>query len=157
MGFFGDNWGSIASVLGVIVSAIGLWWAVQRAGQARDSAKAAEAAVLQSLVVTDLERAIALIQRIKLLHRDGKWEASQEHYAPLRRMLTDISERHSSLGPDDSAVLREAITQITVIDIDVNESLRASREPSEISRADRVLSEAQEKLEVVASSSVRDS
>jgi hypothetical protein len=72
-------------------------------------------------------------------------------------MLTDISERHSSLGPDDSAVLREAITQITVIDIDVNESLRASREPSEISRADRVLSEAQEKLEVVASSSVRDS
>ena len=70
-----EHWGSIVCVIGVAISAIGLAWAIREARGARSAAEAAEKATKKTreeigrrLLVVDLERAVDLIQRLKLLH-----------------------------------------------------------------------------------------
>ena len=55
------------------------------------------------LQTVDLERAIGLIERIKTLHDNNRWEASTEHYQTLRAMLSDVIAR----CPEDQSAVRE--------------------------------------------------
>ena len=87
-----DNWGSFVGLVSLIVTVIGLFMVFRRAGEARKSATAAEAASLETraaltrtLAIVDLERAIGLIQRLKSFHTAGRWEASSQHYQSLRQ------------------------------------------------------------------------
>ena len=100
MGYLADNWGSLASVTGVVVSLAGLAWAIIEARGARSASQAARAAanetrsdIARHLQAVDLQRAIALIQRIKILHVAGRWDAALEQYQSLRQMLSDIIAR----------------------------------------------------------------
>ena len=81
MDWLGDNWGSVIGTLGLVATVIGLVIVFRRAGEARKSAAAAENAsqetqqsIVRVLTVVDLERAIAMLQRLKQLHRDRKWK-----------------------------------------------------------------------------------
>ncbi len=162
MSYFLDNWGSIASVVGVAVSLLGLWAAlvaVKRAGKARESADAAQtasrqarAAVTRVITGVDLERAIALIQRLKLLHRDEKWEASSGHYQDLRHMLVDIGARHPEPSQELSEVLQGATARISVIEVSVDRALRDGSDPRGAVNFNRELDTIQANLEKIASS-----
>ena len=126
MGYFFDNWGSFAGLLGVVISTAGLaaaWVAMQRAGKARDSAEAAELASRETrdaitavLVVVELQRAIALIQRIKVLLSDEHWRTSLEHYQPLRAMLSDVKVRFPFPHSEDVETIQTAIGQLTAME-----------------------------------------
>ena len=101
-GFVIDHLGSLASVIGVIVSAVGLGWVVIVARGARSAAQAAEKATTEArdnigrnLQLIDLERSIALIERIKLLHSIERWESALELYPVLRTMISAIIARIS--------------------------------------------------------------
>ena len=79
MNWLGDNWGSVVSSVGLVIAVTGIGLAVYRASQAEKAAKAAEIAsaetrstITRVLTIVDLQKAIYLIQRVKLLHRDGK-------------------------------------------------------------------------------------
>lgn len=94
------HWGDIASISGVIVSLIGLAWAIIVAKGARSASQAARQASIKTnariagyLQTVDVERAIGLIQRIKLLHGYEQWGAALEHYQQLRAMLSNIIVR----------------------------------------------------------------
>jgi hypothetical protein len=85
--FLIHNWGNVSSVVGVIVSAVGLVWAVSAARGARSAAQAAEQSTIETrdsishhLLVVDLQQAVDLIQRLKFLHNNGHWEVALEHY-----------------------------------------------------------------------------
>lgn len=161
MGYFLDNWGSFASLTGILISAAGLWAAVVamgRAGKAKESAEAAELAALQTrkaitaeLAVIELQRAIALIQRIKDLIQDNRWEVTQAHYQPLRTMLSDLSERFPPVDSDDLQMLHAAIFNVTVIDNTVARKLTGSENLLEEADVREVLNGIQSNLERVAS------
>ena len=161
MEFLQNNWGSIASVVGVAVSLLGFWAAVvamKRAGKAREAAAAAleasqetHTAMTKTMAVVDLQRAIALVQRLKTLHRDDNWEASLEHYQPLRAMLADINGRHSLPTLEQHESLREAIPQITVIEDTIARALRDGKDPSQEGDFDETLNAIQMNLEQIAS------
>ena len=161
MSYILDNWGSIASGLGVAVSLLGLWAAVvavKRAGKARESADAAQKATVETraamtrvLSVVDLQRAIALTERLKDLHRDGKWEASLQHYQALRVMLADIDSRLPTLSAEQRLNIRSAIPLIVVIENNVDEAVRGATQPSESSGFNEVLNDIQVSLENLAS------
>ena len=104
--------GGIASVVGIIVSLGGLVWAIKEAHGARTASEAAAVAASETreqiashLQAVDLLRAIDLIQHIKTLHDNDRWEASTEHYQTLRRMLSDILVR----CPEDQSTVRETL------------------------------------------------
>jgi hypothetical protein len=109
-------------------------------------------AITRVLTVVDLERAKAVIQRLKDLHRDNKWEAGLEHYQPLRAMLADIDARHPAPTPEVHTTLREAIVQVRVIEDSVDRALRENNEPSGARHFNRVLNTTQVHLEQIASS-----
>ena len=98
MDFFLDHWGSIFSVIGVVVSAGGLSWAIFEARGAKSAAIETRDSIGRHLVATDLARAIGLIQRLKFLHREGYWEAALEQYQTLRAIISDIIPSLSDMG-----------------------------------------------------------
>ena len=121
--FLQDNWGDLSSVLGVVVSTVGLVWAVRVAGGARSAAQEAEKAARKTtdrigreMVVADLASAVALIQRLKLLHRDARWDAALEQYQALRSMLASILYRHTDMETVRRNQLVEARTQVSVME-----------------------------------------
>ena len=162
MDYFLDNWGSFVGVLGVIISSGGLiitFVAMVRAGKAREAATAAEEATRDTqrsistvLANVDLQCAIALVQRLKVLHREENWEASLEHYQPLRAMISDINGRYPLPREEQHTILREAIPQIRVIEDVVARSLSSGRDPAQEKDLDIVLNFIQESLEQIASS-----
>ena len=105
MEFLTDHWGDLLSAVGVVVSVSGLAWAVIEARGARAAAQAAERMaertrreaidnIQRHLLVVDIERAVDLIQRLKLLHSIGRWEAALEQYQALRLMTSSIISRY---------------------------------------------------------------
>ncbi len=101
---------------------IGLGYAGYQSSKARSSAEAAEDAADETrdsigkhLLIIDLERAINIIERLKLLHRNESWEAALENYQTLRAMLSAITarypEKESELG-ERLTTARESITEM---------------------------------------------
>jgi hypothetical protein len=158
------NWGDIVGAVGLVITIVGFGVAIYQATRARRAAAAAEAAsretsqaIARVLTVVDLERAVALIQRLKVLHRDGKWEASLDHYQTLRAMLTDIDARHPNPTQELRATLGEARSRITAMDVGVDRALRANRDPDRAREFNLVLNTIQEDLEKIASSAFPES
>lgn len=162
MNYFLENWGSFAGVLGVALTIVGIIFSIaafKRAGKARDSADAAKdassatrATMTSTLAVVDIQKAISLVQRLKVLHRDSSWEVCLEHYPPLRAMLSDIDRRHPLPDQEQHIFLREAIPQLTFIENTVAKALNEGREPSLASNLEERLNEIQTGLEKLASS-----
>ena len=111
-GFWSITWGDIASVVGILVSLGGFLWAIKAASGARTASNEAKKAatetrnsVARHLQAVDLQRAIGLIGRIKVLHDNERWEASAELYQTIREMLSDIIVR----CPKGQAEIREKL------------------------------------------------
>ena len=70
MDYFLENWGSFVGALGVIVSAVGLWYAFKAHRAARSAAQAAREArnsVSRTLCLVSAQRALAVIGRLNAL------------------------------------------------------------------------------------------
>ena len=150
--------GGIASVVGIIVSLGGLVWAIKEAHGARTASEAAEAAASETREqiashsqAVDLQRAIALIQHIKTLHDNDRWEASTEHYQTLRRMLSDVIVR----VPDDQSTVRETLAtsraRVREMENFVRDRIRRDISERERARLNQRLNGIQSDLEELAS------
>ena len=93
IGWILDHWGSLVSVAGLLVSSIGLFWAIKFAYGARKASLDTSTRIVSHLRTIDLQRAIGLIQRIKLLHNIERWHGALEQYQTLRAMMADIIVR----------------------------------------------------------------
>ena len=156
--FWSVTWGDIATVVGIIVSLGGLAWAIKEARGARSASEAAEAAASETrdriahhLQAVDLERAIGLIERIKTLHDNDRWEASREHYQTLRAMLSDVIAR----CPEDQSNVREKLanarTAIGFIENFVRRRINRDISEHDRSRLNESLNDIQSDLEELAS------
>ena len=161
MDYFTENWGSFVGVLGLLASIGGLVYAFLARRAARSAEQAAREArqetrrtVSRSRRSADTGRAIALIKRLKVLHRDGRWDYALELYQELRSILSDV---HASM-PDDLAEIRDtisdAIRRVTELEDEVNRARYENREPSDVPQLDGVLSDIQEKLERLQSTDI---
>ena len=159
MDFWSVTWGDASTVAGIIVSLVGLGWAIREARGARTASEAAEAAASETrdrisyhLQAVDLQRAIGLIERIKTLHDNDRWEASREHYQTLRAMLSDVIAR----CPEDQAGVREKLATARAIVGDMENFVRPrvghAIDKHDSSRLNKSLNDIQSNLEELASS-----
>ena len=146
--------GSWASISGAAISTVGLIATIILAWGARSASRAAHRAanrIENHLQSVDLARAIALIQRIKLLHDIGRWEAALEQYQSLRMMLSDIIVR----SPEDQtaihAKLATARAIVTTMENSVRGSIRQADEVADWSSLDASLNDIQSTLEELES------
>ena len=155
--FLWANWGSLASVVGVVLSLGGLGWAIKEARGAKSASRAAQMAANETrdqialhLRTVQLERAIGLIQVIKSLHNSDGWVAARELYQVLRTMLSEIIARCS----ENQTEFRERLAndRIIVKDIEnlVDEHINQGIEDSRRANINRQLNEIQSDLEDLA-------
>lgn len=163
--FFLDRWGDLFSVIGVFVSAVGLWLAFREARRARREAQnarsaaiAAEKATIETrnrigrhLVTIDLQRAVGLIQRLKLLHSANRWDAALEQYQSLRAIISDIIARYPELDTGIRRRLSLARHQIRRMEDLVEDSADQGLETDEWVPLNHSLNEIQSDLESIAS------
>lgn len=155
MDWLGNNWDSLLSALGLAATVIGLFivfrtarGAQKAADASRVAAQETEQAISNVLSIVDLERAIAMVQRLKQLHINKNWEVSLELYQPLRVMLTNINDRVTI----DTPSIREAIPQIRVIEESIGRAMARNAEPTVSPNLIRTLNNIQADLEQLASS-----
>ena len=155
MDWLGNNWGNVISVFGLAATIIGLYLVFRTAREAEKSADASreaaqdtKQAITSVLSIVDLERAIAMVQRLKRLHIDKKWEVCLELYQPLRVMLTNIDTRVTI----DTPAIREAVPQIRVIEENISNAIAQKTEPTASRNVIRTLNLIQMNLEQLASS-----
>ena len=161
MGIWFDWAGFGIGAAGLIASIIGVLYAYLARRAAKSAAEAAERAsnetrrtVSRSRRAADTGRAIALINRLKVLHRDGGWDYALELYQELRSTLNDIQ----ASMPDDLAEIRvaisDAIYKISELEADVNRARYENREPADVPGIDGVLSDIQRNLERLQSTDI---
>ena len=156
--FWSSIWADVATVFGIIVSIGGLGWAIKEARGAKSASKAAETAASETreqiqrhLQTVDLHRAIGLIERIKTLHDNDRWEAAREHYQALRSMLSDVITRCPESQTEVRAKLATARTIIRDTENFVRERIARTIEDRDRSQLNRSLNEIQSDLEELAS------
>ena len=115
----GDT-GSVASLVGVVVSLSGLgfaiWQLTRLRGETRAAREAAEAtrrAVGRELAGTELTRLGERIQGLKNLHREGNRDRCLGAYPEVRELLLDIRRRHPDLSDEERANTLRATAQIS--------------------------------------------
>ena len=153
-----SNWGSLASVVGLVISAVGLIWAIIIARGARLASRAAQSAsqetsaqIARHLQSMNLERAIALIQRLKLLHRFERWEAALEQYQALRMMLSEILAIIPESATEPRQALHDAIQTVRIVESSVEVQSVDRLEPEAKVRLNRRLNSIQSRLESLVS------
>ena len=99
----------------------------------------------------DLQRDIALIERIKNLHDDDRWEAAREHYQTLRAMLSDVIVRCPEGQSDARETLAASRSLVPSMEDLVREKGSGTISDSERSRVNRELNSIQSVLEELAS------
>ena len=115
MDWLSDNWGSLASVLGVIVSIVGFALAVRQiyktktaAESARTAADNARAALSRSITIGDIDRAAERLERIKSELNQGRIDIAREHLLDIMKMLSDIVGRAQEFDESELGRLRRA-------------------------------------------------
>jgi hypothetical protein len=110
--FIKQNWGNLASVIGLIISIVTLLFA-RRASQA---AKEAKAAVLRRNVADDLEDAERQAQEIIFFLGQKQWSISRLKADELHRKALWIRERWASLLTEESRTqIIDAMIQLNLL------------------------------------------
>ena len=153
-GFWVSNWGNWISLGGLAVSLVGLVVIFFQARKARIASQAAEKVATQTseriaryLQTVSLERAVASVQRVKLLHRFGQWEASLEQYQILRTLITGIISRMRSDNDQNRSVLITDQALLRTIEREVTEQVNQGSQPNMSANFHQAVDQIQSDLE----------
>jgi hypothetical protein len=147
-------YGSLASIAGLIVSFIGFGvtvWNVRRSRRAAQSAERASEQVLERVrfydLMTDVARAITLMDEIKRLHRLGDWKLVIERYGELKKILITVRDTPLGLTDDQIANLRDAIVNVGHMEKTVERTLEDSTEFPPVGQMNTVMANNVESLQ----------
>ena len=111
--------GSLASIVGVLVSFFGLGFAIAQIlklqGETQATRKAAEEtrrAVDREIASISLARVNERIEGLKDLHRQGEWNRALDRYPEIGRMLIDIRSRHPGMSEEQRTTIQGVIAQL---------------------------------------------
>lgn len=93
-----------------------------------------------------------MVQRVKLLHDTGRWEAALEQYESLRMILSDILAHSREDQTEMREKLSTARTIVTTMERSVRGSIREADEGPNWPLLDESLDALQTTLEDIASS-----
>lgn len=150
--FSSTVFGNSATLVGIGVSLVGLVWAISAAQGARSAARETRDQVARHLQTVDVQRAIGLITRIKILHVNKQIVASYEHYQTLREMLSYVIVRCPKHAVEFQEKLANGRVQIRIMEDYVDKRRHDPDTEFDPSSLNRILNGIQSDLEDLASS-----
>jgi hypothetical protein len=140
-------WGDVASVTGFFLSIFGFaftLWQVARstkaAQQAKEAAENARKDIFRSNVMIDLAAAMATMEEIKRLQREGAWRILPDRYGALRSALTSIRTAKPDLPDKHRAAIQGAIEQFRIIEKKIDRALAANQDLANVPRLNEIVS-----------------
>jgi hypothetical protein len=129
--------GDIASILGLLVALIGFAVTIWNVRASRAAALRAEQAANQARrairffdVVAEISTAIAAMEEIRRLHRDGAWRILPDRYSGLRKSLITIRGSSTDLTPEQRSRIQAAVTYLANLQRRVEVSLERDQPPA---------------------------
>lgn len=147
MNAFATEWGNIASVLGLLVSIVGLGfsvWAVYAARGAKLAAESAAESVRARLslfgILESLSLALAQMQELKLLQRTQDWAQVLSRYANLRVSLARICAGPVALDEREQSILSDARSALAANENRVDRALLSGKQPADPAKLNEIVS-----------------
>jgi hypothetical protein len=155
--FLSENWGNIASVLGLFVSVFGFYYALIGLRESRDASvnaknaavRAEEAArstrdrIYIAETIANCSAAISILDEIKRLQREASWTLLLERYSAVRRILQGIDPQVSD---SHRVILQGALTQLGDLETKIDKVVISGKTPPNITRLNEVVSRQSDKL-----------
>lgn len=131
-----QNWGDLASVAGLAVSVIGflltivgVWRAKSAAEAAQNAARQTKEVIVRSDMIADISAVISMMNEIKRFHREGNWSGSLERCSEIRQKIISIRGTGSNLTKEHQTFLSSAGQQFKDIETQV-ETVAAGKKRS---------------------------
>ena len=144
--------GSIASLVGVVVSLGGLGFALWQLSRlrgetraARESAEATRRAGGRDLALTDVTRLNERLQALKQIHRDGNKQRALDRYPEIIELFVDVRRRQPGLSQEARVRIQRAINDISAMERDI-EPVQGNITPELAGRCNRTLTDLQSTL-----------
>ena len=122
-----SDWGSLASLAGVLVAAVGLGAVGYQVRGAKRSVDQTRKTISDVLTFGSGNRASTMIQELKLALHKGRWEVGYHQCHALRTLLGDLTT--TGLSSQHTESISEAMLRLTGIENDLEAALRKNREP----------------------------
>lgn len=139
--------GDYLSVLGLFLTVIGFvatLYNVYRAKRAAQRAQEEVAKVRKDILridmVAEFSAALAAMEEIKRLHREGAWPVLPDRYAELRRTLISIKSAGSEMLDEHKTALQSSIQHFSSIERTVEKALSTEETPPDIPKLNSVVS-----------------
>lgn len=121
--------GILISVVGFAVTLRGVIKSKSAAQRAEEAAKSTRNSIRLLNTIVDFSAAIATLEEVKRLHRSNQWSLLPDRYAALRRILVVLRTAEITLNPDQSAVLQNALSDLSAMEEAVERFLEGSSTP----------------------------
>lgn len=140
--------GVLISLVGFVVTLLGIFRSRQAAERAEAAAKDARESIKSLDTVVDFAAAVSLLEEIKRLQRQRQWTILPDRYAYIRKILVTLRTSSRSLSDEHQSVIQEAITNLTLIENQV-EKLLESPDQLKAARFNARLSESIDQLVII--------
>ena len=144
-----SDWGSLASLVGLVVAAVGLLVVGYQVTGAKRAAEQTKKAIADVLTFGSGNRASTLIQEIKSVLQKGQWEVGYHQCHTLRALLGDL--KMTGLPLQHIQLIDKAVVSLTEMENDLDAAIRKEREPKGTNRFNASLSSIQITVENILS------
>jgi hypothetical protein len=142
-----DQWGAIASVVGLgltiigfVVTIIGVWRSKAAAEQAQRAAESTRTSLAHYDAIADLSSAAAIMDEIKRLQRHGAWTVLPDRYGDLRRKLVALKGSPAQLSHEQRLVLQGTIETFADLERKVERSISTGSSPPNPAKLNDIVS-----------------
>jgi hypothetical protein len=156
--FFNEHWGDVASVLGLLVSIFGFFFALvslresreaslnakDAANRAEEAARATRDSIFKSDIIANCSQAIGILDEI--LQRKGDWATLPDRYSTVRRILVTLKSVSGQLSISEVEIVQGALAQLIEIEKKIETSLTSGKKPLTHARLNEVVSSQIDKL-----------
>ncbi len=141
------TWGDLASIAGLgltlvgfVVTIVGVWRSRAAAEAARRAAESTQASIAQYDAIADLSAAAAIMDEIKRLQRYGVWGVLPDRYGDLRRKLVALKSSGAQLTDAQRQVFQGAIETFADLERRVERAASASAAPPNPAKLNDIVS-----------------
>lgn len=133
--------GFIVTIVGFGFTFLGLWRTRRAAQQALAAARAARDGVHRFELVVDFGTAIATLEEIKRLQREGAWKILPDRYAAIRKILVQLRNTNIQMTDAQLSIIQSASANLGEIERHVERFLSGGSVPLRSAKLNAVISD----------------
>jgi hypothetical protein len=139
--------GSLTSILGLVVTIVTFVYVLIFKKAARKAVDQLRADFMRFDAGVEITSAIAAMEEIKRLHREGAWSILPERYSALRKHLISIKGVDPSMLAEEQTVLQGAMQQFLIMEQEVEKALLRKEDPEDVPRYNSIVSKQIDRLQ----------